>query len=443
MLDTGIDVPQVVNLVFAKPVFSWVKFWQMIGRGTRLCENLFGPGNHKKIFRIFDHWGNFDRFDIQRPEADPAPSKSIMQLVFEARINLAEIALAKGEFATLQQTIELIRADINSLPDDTIAVREKWKEKSSMLAKGVLDQFAPATVATLRNEIAPLMQWVFTRDHSEAYRFDLLVTGAELELLRGSGRLADFRDKIREQVGRLLMHLNPVRARAKSIQQVLADEFWEQADIPALEQMRQDLRGIMHYQEKTTPPQSRIKNIDVSDGDIQLEQRSTNIRSIDMQLYKQQVEATLEKLFDTSPVLQKIRRGEPVSEKDLNSLVSLVLTQNPDIDLELLREFWDSTAPLDFLIRRTVGMDAEAVEKIFADFARRFADNSRQTHFLRLLKNHIRKYGTITVDKLYEAPFTTIDSDGLDGVFRDERQVDELINLIRTFQPQPGTQPQS
>jgi len=443
MLDTGIDVPQVVNLVFAKPVFSWVKFWQMIGRGTRLCENLFGPGKHKKVFRIFDHWGNFDRFDIQRPEADPAPSKSIMQLVFEARINLAEIALAKGELTTLQQTIELIRADINSLPDDTIAVREKWKEKSSMLAKGVLDQFAPATVATLRNEIAPLMQWVFTRDHGEAYRFDLLVTGAQLELLRGSGRLADFRDKIREKVSKLLMHLNPVRAKAKRIQQVLGDNFWEQAAIPALEQMRQDLRGIMHYQEKTTSASPQPKSIDVTDGDIQLEKRSTNIRSIDMQLYKQQVEATLEKLFDTSPVLQKIRRGEPVSEKDLNSLVSLVLTQNPDIDLELLREFWDSTAPLDFLIRRTVGMEAEAVEKIFADFARRFADNSRQTHFLRLLKNHIRKYGTITVDRLYEAPFTTIDSDGLDGVFRDERQVDELINLIRTFQPQPGTRPQS
>ena len=80
------------------------------------------------------------------------------------------------------------------------------------------------------------------------------------------------------------------------------------------------------------------------------------------------------------------------------------------------------------------------MEKRFADFARKFAVNSRQTHFLRLLKNHIQKYGAITVDKLYETPFTTIASDGLDGVFRDDAQIDELINIIQTFQPQPGAQ---
>jgi type I restriction enzyme, R subunit len=116
MLDTGIDVPEVVNLVFAKPVFSWVKFWQMIGRGTRLRENLFGPGLHKKKFLIFDHWGNFERFEISRPEADPAPSKSMMQQVFEARLALAETALAKAELDAHKHAVAQIRADINSLP---------------------------------------------------------------------------------------------------------------------------------------------------------------------------------------------------------------------------------------------------------------------------------------------------------------------------------------
>ena len=116
MLDTGIDVPEVINLVFAKPVFSWVKFWQMIGRGTRLCEDLFGPGKDKTKFRIFDHWGNFERFEVDRPEADPAPTKSLMQLVFEARINLAEMALKKTNLVTFKATMELIKKDINSLP---------------------------------------------------------------------------------------------------------------------------------------------------------------------------------------------------------------------------------------------------------------------------------------------------------------------------------------
>jgi len=441
MLDTGIDVPEVVNLVFAKPVFSWVKFWQMIGRGTRLCENLFGPGKNKKKFLIFDHWGNFERFEIPHTEADPAPSKSIMQQVFEARINLAETALAKAELEVLQQTVGLIREDINSLPEGTIAVQEKWKEKNTVLAQGVLDQFAPATVTTLRSDIAPLMQWINTRDHSHAYNFDLLVTFAELELLRESGRFADFKDKIQDSVSQLLMHLNPVRLKVDLIKKVMSSDFWDEVDVIKLEEIRRELRGIMHHRLKGGEPRPLPKTIDVTDGKVELNRRATNIRSMDMQLYRQLVEETLEKLFDTSPVLQKIRRGEPVSENDLNSLVSLVLIQNPDVNLELLKEFFpESAPPLDFIIRTIVGMEPEAVEKRFAAFARKFSENSRQTHFLRLLKNHIHQYGTITLERLYEEPFTTIDSEGLDGVFAEEAQIDELINIIETFQPQTGAQ---
>ena len=442
MLDTGIDVPEVVNLVFAKPVFSWVKFWQMIGRGTRLCENLFGPGNHKKKFRIFDHWGNFERFEIARPEADPAPSKSIMQLVFEARINLAETALAKGELDIVHATVDLIRKDLNALPNDTIAVREKWRARSSLLAEGALDQFAPATVAALRNDMAPLMQWVYTRDHGDAYAFDLLATNAQAELLRHSGRFADYKDQIQDRVNGLLKHLNPVQAKIILIKQVASSEFWDNVDVASLETLRRELRGIMHHRQKPTGPHPPPpKTIDVGDGEVELNRRTSNVRSIDMQMYRQLVEETLEQLFETSPALKKIRRGEPVTPQDLDSLISLVLTQNPDVNLELLREFFpDSAPPLDFIIRTIVGMEPEAVEARFADFARRFAESSRQTHFLRLLKNHIQKYGAITVEKLYEEPFTTIASDGLDGVFISDDQIDELITIIGTFQPQPGVQ---
>ncbi|MDM8536038.1 DEAD/DEAH box helicase family protein [Desulfobacterales bacterium HSG17] len=441
MLDTGIDVPEVVNLVFAKPIFSWVKFWQMLGRGTRLCKNLFGPGKHKSKFRIFDHWGNFERFEIEQPEPDPSPSKSIMQLVFESRINLAETALSKADLDTVRQTVELIRKDINSLPDNTIAVKEKWKEKNGMLVKGVLDQFAPVTVTTLKSDIAPLMQWVYTRDHSDAYSFDLLVTSAQNERLRQSGRFEDFKDQIQNMVTGFskVMHLTQVMEKADLIKKVVSSNFWDDTDVAKLEEMRRGLRSIMHYRQKGGQPQPLPKEVDISDGEVEVVRRTSNIRSIDMQLYRQMVEETLEKLFETSPVLKKIRRGDPVSENDLEKLVSLVLTQNPDVNLKLLHEFFpESAMPLDFIIRTIVGMEPEAVEKRFASFARKFAENSRQTHFLRLLKNHIQRYGAITVEKLYEEPFTKLASDGLDGVFSNDFQIDELINIIETFQPQTG-----
>ena len=97
MMDTGIDVPEVANLVFFKPVYSKIKFWQMIGRGTRLCENLLGPGQDKQKFQIFDHWANFDYFDFHYQPVEPKESKSPMQLLFEARIDLADAALQAAE----------------------------------------------------------------------------------------------------------------------------------------------------------------------------------------------------------------------------------------------------------------------------------------------------------------------------------------------------------
>jgi type I restriction enzyme R subunit len=121
-------------------------------------------------------------------------------------------------------------------------------------------------------------------------------------------------------------------------------------------------------------------------------------------------------------------------------LTSLVLTQNPDVDQEILREFFEDTAePLDYAIRSIIGMDADAVNARFADFI--FSHPSltaNQMSFLNLLKNHISRYGAIEIEELYEPPFTNVHSDGLDGVFMDEEMIDELIRIIASFQPRTG-----
>lgn len=150
MMDTGIDVPEVVNLVFAKPVKSYVKFWQMIGRGTRLCQNLFGEGKHKNTFQIFDHWGNFEYFGENPPEVEPHVQKTLMQQLFEARLALAEFALIQQDSATFNLMAELLYKDVRSLPDETIHVREKWREVKAVQQEAVIHQFAAATLATPR-----------------------------------------------------------------------------------------------------------------------------------------------------------------------------------------------------------------------------------------------------------------------------------------------------
>ncbi|PNU18527.1 restriction endonuclease subunit R [Geothermobacter hydrogeniphilus] len=438
MLDTGIDVPEVVNLVFAKPIRSKVKFWQMIGRGTRLCRDLFGPGKHKTKFRIFDHWGNFEYFEQNKPEAEPRPTKPLLQQIFEARLLLAETALAKAELDAFGIARELIAGDLAALPEKTIAVREKWKELARVSRPEVLDQFAPVTQVILRDEIAPLMQWVKLAGYVDAYQLDLLIAQLQVEKLRGSGRFDDLKDKLLDRVAKLQMHLNPVREKFDTIKRVKTPQFWDSADIAALEEVRRELRGIMHHREKETGPgRPEPKVIDISDGDIEFERRKTNIREVDMTVYKKQVEEALREHFDTSPTLQKIRNGQPVSEADLNSLASLILTQHPGIDITLLKEFYEEAQPLDFILRRIIGMEAEAVNRRFEHFVQKYPGlRANQVLFLNMLKNHISKHGAIELDRLYEPPFTHLASDGVDGIFNDEQQVDELLVILDTFKPE-------
>ena len=437
MLDTGIDIPEIVNLVFAKPVKSPVKFWQMIGRGTRLCADLFGPGRHKSVFRIFDHWANFARFEMGYRPAEPTQGKPLAQLVFEERLVLAETALNKSEVSVFDLIVDLVAQDINALPEESISVREKWKEKRALSRPEVLKAFAPATVARLRQEIAPLMQWRNIRGLGDALALDLLVARMQFAVLRGSGALADLKIELMDRIAALQMHLNPVREKAETIKRVKSDAFWTDVSVADLEYARINLREIMHHRVKGGSQSVPPKVVDITEdaGQVQFARRSATLKSVDMKAYQQVIEAELKKHFETNPVLKKIRSGEPVSDREIDVLVSLILTQNPDVRRENLEEFFSEMAvPLYLVIRTIIGMDPEAVRDKFASFVQKYPKlSAKQTRFLALLQNHIARYGTIEVERLYDAPFTVIDADGPDGVFENEVDLTDLIRIVRSF----------
>jgi type I restriction enzyme R subunit len=152
-----------------------------------------------------------------------------------------------------------------------------------------------------------------------------------------------------------------------------------------------------------------------------------------MEVYRRQVEEVLTQHFDRDPILKKIRRANPVTEAELAQLTSLVLTQNPDVKLDVLHEFYDTAAPLDAILRSIVGMEPEAVRDRFQIFVQKHPKlTAKQTRFLSLLENHIAKYGSVEIERLYEDPFTVVDADGIDGVFP-QVEADELIKIIDTF----------
>jgi len=417
----------------------------MIGRGTRLKKDLFGSGQDKKIFRIFDHWGNFERFEMGYRPAEPTQSKPLLQLVFEERINLAETALRQSEIAAFEAVIDLIGKDIETLPEESVSVREKWREKRAISVPTTLKAFAPATVVMLRQVIAPLMMWRNIRGLSDAYALDLLVARMQIAVLRKSGAVTDLKIEFLDRLAALQMHLNPVREKAEVIKRVKLDEFWQGVTVADLEAVRQPLREIMHHRERkgATPLPAKIVDVTENVAGFIMNRRATNLKTVDMKAYQQIVEAELKRHFDTNPTLQKIRAGEAVSEADIRALVSLVLVQSPDASRHVLEEFFSETAePLDVAIRSIVGLDPELIAARFAEFARRHPMlTAKQTRFLGLLQNHIARFGSVTLDRLYEQPFTVVDADGLDGVFEKPEEIDDLLDILSIYEPPMGTKP--
>lgn len=442
MLDTGIDIPAVVNLVFAKPVKSYVKFWQMIGRGTRLCENLFGPGKHKQAFRIFDHWNNFEYFDEHYKPVEPPKHKSVLQRVFEAKITLAEVALGKGSLEAFDLGIKQMAEDMAALPETTVSIKEKWREIKSIQQGNTLKSFAAATCNALKNDIAPLMQWRDSHGYDEAYGFDLLVTLLQVELLRGSASFSDLKDKVMDAVSELPININQVREKIELINRVKSSAFWITPTTASLENMRSELRGIMRYRQARTGDASLpTPIIDVKEDVSQIQSRpyQPKLEGLQLVAYRKRAEEVLQELFNTVPVLQKIRRAEAVSEKDIDSLCSLVMMQKPDVDLRKLAKFYpEMSGNVVVLVRSIIGLEPDAVGARFEQFVQKHASlTAKQTQFLQQLKNHISQNGGIELDDLYEAPFTHIDSDGLDGVFPNEWLAHDLIKIITTFTPNP------
>ena len=440
MLDTGIDIPEIVNLVFAKPVKSYAKFWQMIGRGTRLCPDLFGPGKDKQYFQIFDHWGNFEYFDELVKEEDPSHTKSLSEILFAARIELAETAIAKQELPAFELATKLLVADINSLPQDCLSVREKWREVKGVQKEGVIAAFATATVAVLKNQIAPLMQWKDVRGAEAAHQFDLLVARLQVAQLMGAGSAFDLRDTLIQQVSELPITLTQVAAKISTIKQATSMAYLESATIADLERIRVELRGIMRFCRKqptgSLPP--LVINIKEEPGSIQSLAHKPKLEGLDLAHYRNRVEGVLRSLMEESAALKKIRAGLPVSHDDLEELTNEVLLHDPDLHLEeLLIHYPNKAKRIDLAIRQIIGLDAAKVDEHFRAFVQKYPDlNSNQIRFLELLKAHVARYGAIELEKLWDAPFTSIHGSGVDGVFTNSTQVDDLLNLLSQLNKQ-------
>jgi type I restriction enzyme R subunit len=434
MLDTGIDVPEVVNLVFAKPVKSFVKFWQMIGRGTRLRPNLFGPGKNKTEFLIFDHYGNFDFFEQEYQEPDDTGSKSLLQTTFEARLELAQVALKQNQADAFDVAIELLRADINDLPDDSIAVRRQLRIVHELQQTELLKTLNAKTQHQLVEIIAPLMAARVLRD-KHATAFDKLIATIQRCLVEQASCFDDGRDQLLRELDKLAINILAVRQKDAVVAEVRSSDFWQNPSITKLEHARKELRGIMKYRQQGSLPGYETATTRTGDSGIREGDRDVKIAGAnEAMLYRRKLKDILEQMIEANPTLQKIRKGDIIAEFELKSLTSTILTSHPGVSLDVLNDFYGRTADqLHLTLREIIGLDPQAIEEHFKNFLHSHPTlTAQQVRFMNLLKKYISEHGSIVVDKLYEPPFDSISHEGIDGVFTPE-DVSELVTLIRPY----------
>lgn len=434
MLDTGIDVPEVVNLVFAKPVKSWVKFWQMIGRGTRLRPNLFGQGKHKTEFLIFDHYGNFDFFEQEYEEPADQGGKSLLQTTFEARLDLAHVALKHNHAAAFDAAIALLRADINDLPESSVAVKRELRAVHQLQQGEQLQKLDAKTQHLLATTIAPLMSARVLRD-KHATTLDKLIAGIERCLVEQASCFEDGKITLLAEIDKLAINIQAVRQKDALIEDVRSAIFWKQPSIDKLENARKELRGIMKYRQTSGIDDYPMPSTRTGDGGLKVNERKVIIAGAnEVMIYRRRLKDILDGMLAANPTLQKIHKGEPIAEQELDSLTSTILSTHPGVSLQVLNEFYGRTASeLQLTVRELIGLDVQAIEQHFAKFIHTHPSlTAQQVRFMNLLKSYIAQHGSIAIEKLYDAPFSSISHEGIDGVFTPD-DVGELVFVLKPF----------
>ncbi|SHE29528.1 type I restriction enzyme, R subunit [Litoreibacter ascidiaceicola] len=428
MMDTGIDVPEVVNLVFFKIVRSKTKFWQMVGRGTRLSPDLFGPNEDKEEFLIFDFCQNLEFFR-ENPAAIDAPvARPIGERLFVTRVELVGALQSADEphVAILSDVKTRLFDEVRGMNLENFLVRSKRRSVEKFQKPESWDAIDLDARITLNEEIAGLPT-SFEDDPLPAKQFDLLILNAQLLLLQGDAEFSALQRRIIKFASALETLSNvPVVAREMPlILDVQTDDFWTDVTIEILEDIRKRLRLLAGL---IKPTERKVVITDFEDeigsGDeISLPEVGTGF---DKARFKMKVRRFIDDHADHI-ALQKIRRGRPITQQDLDELEAMLVELGVS-DREELEEIENSVGLAGFL-RQLTGLDRAAAKEAFSEFASENSLSADQSEFMDLLVDFLTENGTVDPRLFYESPFTDIDDMGVVGVFR-KPQIRELIEIV-------------
>lgn len=428
MLDTGIDVPEVCNLVFFKPVRSSTKFWQMIGRGTRLCKDLFGPEADKEEFLIFDFCENFEFFNINPKGIELGNSKSISQRLFELRLRLAFVLLAQEDVELKEygkSLIDVLVQQTQELNGDSFIVRQHWEVVEKYRDANAWNALSDLDIKELFDHIAPIV--VETESDEMAKRFDALMLDLQLCILKGEKKQVGLIQKVITTAQKLSKKASipAVAKQMETINEVQNKLFWEAGDILAIERVRTELRDLLKFLD--TENKAIYFTAFEDEIDESLHEFPLVFNVNELAAYKQKVEQYL-KENSTHITIYKLRNNVQITHSELEELERMLFEQGSlGTKAEFIKAFGEQ--PLGKFIRSIVGIDANAAKLAFGEVLTNKTLNSQQIRFIDTIINFFVVNGTIDPAMLFEPPFTDINSNGIAGLFDDETQI-QLIQLI-------------
>lgn len=442
MLDTGVDVREVVNLVFAKPVYSYVKFWQMIGRGTRVLgvdpalRKPWCPAKDK--FLILDCWGNFEFFRMEPRGREPGSQVPMPVRLFRARLDQLETALHLDNAPIVGRVVADLRNDLAALPANNVVVRENQVHLSQVLGEQFWARIGDDDLPFLRQTIAPILRATPDVD-AKSLRFRIDLVELATAQLTGNRDVIDaLRASIQEQVSELPSGVNLVAREQALIDAILGDAWWAAITDDALREAADRLAPLMRLRQRRPGAMLQLHLADVT----AVRQRivaGPDGRDLAITEYRRLVEETIQALVEANPVLQRLQRGEEISPDDLRELAELLRRQDPEIDEERLRQTYDvRTASFLQLLRHILGVAplerwSTQVSRLFEEYiASHTTYSALQIRFLQTLRTFILQRGQVTRADLVDAPFTRLHPNGVRGVFG-PGEIDEVLAMVESM----------
>ncbi|MGI6394430.1 MAG: DEAD/DEAH box helicase family protein [bacterium] len=438
MLDTGIDIREIQNLVFAKPVFSYTKFWQMIGRGTRLLDKtkLNDWCVEKDKFLVIDCWDNFEYFKLnpkgkETKQAIPLPVK-----LFGLRLQRLEKAIELNKQEIEEKELQNIKNHIEELPENSVVVIDAARDLIKLKEPNFWNKLDSAKFDFLHLEIKPLMRTISQADF-KAMQFEKdIVELSFFHICKESEKFKIVKESVIEKISQLPLTVNVVEKEKNLIEIAQTEQFYTNITENDFDLLIARLSPLMKFIDSFAIPLGAVKlNLkDVVFTKEKVEFGPDN-ESASISEYKKMVEEKILELSKTNKVLQKLKNGEEISDLEIEDLGETLFSEEPYITVELLNKVYSQrkTQLIQF-VKHILGLEQlesfnETVANAFNEFIEKHSYLSvRQLEFLNLLKKFLIEKEEINKKDLIQSPFTLLHPEGIRGLFN-PAEIEEIVKL--------------